>query len=65
MHFKNIKIDHRDAPINQQLNNALRAQVEANRKILRVLVNVVLLFTKQNIAYRGHHEDSKYVDDPN
>ena len=29
------------------------------------LFNVVLLFAKQNIAYRGHHEDSKYVDDPN
>ena len=39
--------------------------MEANRRILRVLVNVVLLFAKQNIAYRGHHEDSKYVDDPN
>ena len=65
MHFKNIKIDHKDVPINQQLNNALWARVGAKRKILRVLVNVVLLFAKQNIACRGHHEDSKYVDDPN
>ena len=65
MHFKNIKIYHKDVPINQQLNNALWARVEENRKILRVLVNVVLLFAKQNIVYRGHHEDSKYVDDPN
>ena len=52
MHFKNIKIYHKDVSINQQLNNALWARVEANRKILRVLVNVVLLFAKQNIAYR-------------
>ena len=38
MHFKNIKIYHKDVPIKQQLNNALWAGVEANRKILWVLV---------------------------
>ena len=65
MHLKNIKLDHKDVPINQQLNNTLRKGVGGNRKILRVLVNVVLLFAKQNIAYRGRHEDTKYVDDPN
>ena len=42
MHFKNIKIYHKDVPINQQLNNALWAYVEANRKILRVLVLPVI-----------------------
>ena len=38
MHFKNIKIDHKDVPVNQQLKNAQWARVEGNRRILRVLV---------------------------
>ena len=42
--------------INQQQLSAHMQLVEHNRMILRRLIDIILFLSKQNMAFRGHHE---------
>ena len=52
-------------PINQVLNNILKATVQANREKLKPIVKTILLCGCQNIALHGHHDDSTRDDKEN
>ena len=52
-------------PINQALNNILKATVQANREKLKPIVKTILLCGRQNIALRGHRDDSTRDDKEN
>ena len=51
--------------IDIQLNRALNDRISQNRKILNSIVETVVLLGKQNIAFRGHRDDSKHYGDKN
>lgn len=51
-------------PINVMLDDLKKKQIEENRKILRPIVQAIVLCGRQNIALRGHRDDSHtYLDD--
>ena len=52
-------------PINQALNNILKVTVKTNREKLKPIVKTILLCGRQNIALRGHHDDSTRDDKEN
>ena len=52
-------------PINQGLNNILKATVQANREKLKPIVKTILLCGHQNIALRGRRDDSTRDDKEN
>ena len=45
------------------LNKAKEDQIEKNKRRLRPIVDLVILCGHQNIALRGHRDDSKYITD--
>ena len=49
-------------PIDLQLNALVQNQVEENRKKLMIILKTVLYCAKQNIALRGHRDDSQHYD---
>ena len=50
--------------IDVQLDSIVSRQVEVNRAKLVPIVEAITLCGRQNIALRGHRDDSKYFDDP-
>ena len=62
--FRGVMVN-KVVPINQALNNILKATVQANREKLKPIVKTILLSGRQNIALRGHHDDSTRDDKEN
>ena len=62
--FKRLHIEQTDISIERKLNKILDEQVQANREKLRYILECVLYLAKQCVAFKGHLEDSKYLDDP-
>ena len=49
--------------ISEQLSDIHRNTVELNRQKLRSMIKIVLLCGKQNMALRGHRNDSSHLDE--
>ena len=62
--FRGVMVN-KVVPINQALNNILKATVQANREKLKPIVKTILLCGRQNIALRGHRDDSTIDDKEN
>ena len=48
-------------PIHHQLQSAVCLQIKRNREKLMSVLKTVVLCGKQNISFRGHRDDSKYL----
>ena len=59
-YFKRVCVDQRprNLGINCQLDESHRLRVEKNRSILVPIVEMILLCARQNIALRGHRNES-------
>ena len=64
INFKSI-MTKKSEGIDEQCNRILNERVQNNRKILHSIVETVVLCGRQNLALRGHRDDSKYFDSPN
>ena len=62
--FKQVMSGKREA-IDSQLDRVLNERINQNRKIIHSMVETVVLLGKQNIAFRGHRDDSKNYSDSN
>ncbi|XP_013403337.1 52 kDa repressor of the inhibitor of the protein kinase [Lingula anatina] len=60
--FKN-SMESKSVPVIQQLDHALAKRVAENRAKLASIVKTVLLCGRQNLALRGHRDDSSFFDD--
>ncbi|XP_054276712.1 zinc finger MYM-type protein 1-like [Macrosteles quadrilineatus] len=47
---------NRQDPIDQQINSALKEQIEENRRRFRPIVETIILCGRQNIPLRGHRD---------
>ena len=63
-HFKEA-MEQRSVPIDCQLNSIRHDQIKKNRERLRPIVDAILLCGRQNIALRGHRDDSKFIEQAN
>ena len=50
-------------PINVQYDKIVSNQVQLNGMKLKPIIKAILLCGRQNIALRGHRDDSKYLDE--
>ena len=57
-------IHDKSKSVDVQLDSVVSGQVEVNRAKLLPIVEAIILCGRQNIALRGHRDDSKYFDDP-
>ena len=64
IHFKSI-MTRKTQGIDKQYNKIINERIQNNRKILNSIVETVVLCGRQNLALRGHRDDSKYFDNPN
>ena len=55
--FRN-SIEQRSVPIEQTLDNAKKALVDQNKKKIVPIIKTVMFCGRQNIALRGHRDDS-------
>ena len=55
--FRN-SIEQRSVPIDQTLDNAKKALVDQNQKKIVPIIKTVMFCGRQNIALRGHRDDS-------
>ena len=62
--FKNV-IENKRKPIKQILDSALQERITANCAILKSVIKTVVICGQQNVALRGHRDDSKYYDKHN
>ena len=62
--FRGVMVN-KVVPINQALNNILKATVQANREKFKPIVKTILLCVRQNIVLRGHRDDSRRDDKEN
>ena len=58
--FRKIYINKKSVPVNVQMNEKDRTQIEENREKLRIILRAVLFCAKQNVALRAHRDDSKH-----
>ena len=54
--------DQKSAPIHLTLTNITKDEIAQNRRILNSILKAVLYLARQNIAFRGHRDDSKHVE---
>ena len=57
--------DQKSAPIHLTLTNITKDEIAQNRRILKSILEAVLYLSsiaRQNIAFRGHRDDSKHVE---
>ena len=50
-------------PIDHQLDQAAQERVRQNRLKLKSIIKSVIFCGKQNIPFRGHRDDARYLDD--
>lgn len=55
-------MEQKSTPIDVQLDSLRRKKIQENREKLRPIVDAIILCGRQNIAFRGHRDDSKYLD---
>ena len=63
-HFRQ-SMENKTVPVNILLDQATNAQILKNRAKLKPIVEAVILCGRQNIALRGHRDDSRHYDDAN
>ena len=51
-------------PIDHQLVSAVAQQVQRNRELLKSIIRTIIFCSKQNIALRGHRDDSQHFQQP-
>lgn len=61
-----LHMEHKSVAVDVQLDNAKKRHIEKNRQILKSIIKCVIFCGKQNIALRGHRDDSRdYKSDQN
>ena len=58
-----LSMEDKITPINVQYDKIVSNQVQLNRMKLKPIIEAILLCGRQNIALRGHRDDSKYLDE--
>ena len=58
-----LNFESKAKPIDVQLNTIANERIEKNRKKLNPIVQAIILCGRQNIALRGHRDDSKHYED--
>ena len=53
--------NNKQQPIDHQLVSAMAQQVQRNREFLKSIIKTVIFCGKQNIALRGHRDDSQHL----
>ena len=61
-HFKSV-MEKKFPSVDQLADSALRARIKKIREILVPIVDGIIYCGHQNIALRGHRDDSKNYDD--
>ena len=54
--------DQKSTPIHLTLTNIAKDEIAQNRRILKSILKAVPYLARQNIAFRGHRDDSKHVE---
>lgn len=60
-HFK-LLMEQKSTSIDVQLDSLRTKQIQENREKLRPIVDAVILCGRQNLAFRGHRDDSKHLE---
>ena len=57
------KMERNLEDVDEMLDKQLKFEVSENRKILRSIIETVILLGRQDLALRGHRDDSQYRPD--
>lgn len=58
-----VVMENTSKSVNVALNSGLEQRKHKNGNILKTIVETVILCGRQNLAFRGHRDDSKYTND--
>jgi hypothetical protein len=53
-------MEKKTTPVDVMLDDLKKQQIEENRKLIRPIINAIVLCGRQNIPLRGHRDDSQY-----
>ena len=56
-------MQNKQSTVLQQIQDANTAKIKRNRQVLASICETVLFCGKQGIAFRGHRDDAKYLED--
>ena len=57
-------MNNEQTPIDHQLVSAVAQQVQQNRELLKSITKTIIFCGKQNVAFRGHRDDLKHLQQP-